>query len=168
MVYLGHKINPPQFYFILLKINRRHIQSAVSGDIRQCKMCSACIVWDLTCCCLCSNHIPTYKPCTDSTATAGPSALSPSYHVTSTKHKPLQCYACSVPILPDYKTYSPLQNMIPSIKTCQTFVAVLTLYSKDLFLDKACIVHSPTIFFVTPNIQVQIEVVLQKLLHFIL
>lgn len=102
----GPQNKPPQFYFILLEINRRHIQSAVSGDIRQCKMCSACIVWDLTCCCLCSNHIPTYKPCTDSTATAGPSALSPSYHVTSTKHKPLQCYACSVPILPDYKTYA--------------------------------------------------------------
>lgn len=25
VVYLGHKINPPQFYFILLEINRRHI-----------------------------------------------------------------------------------------------------------------------------------------------
>lgn len=79
-------------------------------------------------------------------------AVSPSCQTT--KHMP--------------QKYSPLQNMIPSIKTCQTFVAVLTLYSKDLFLDKACIVHSPTIFFVTTNIQVQIEVVLQKLLHFIL
>lgn len=58
-------------------------------------------------------------------------AVSPSCQTT--KHMP--------------QKYSPLQNMIPSIKTCSTFVAVLTLYSKDLFLDKACIVWGPTIFF---------------------
>lgn len=65
---------------------------AVSEDMCLCKMCSACIVWDLTCCCLCPNHIPksyTYKPRDDSTATAGLSAVSPSYHVTATKQKPI-------------------------------------------------------------------------------
>lgn len=101
---------------------------AVSEDMCLCKMCSACIVWDLTCCCLCPNHIPrSYTNLGMILRQQLGSQLCPHRTMLQPQNKNLFSAMHAVsPSCQFTETYASkifsMQNMIPSIKTCLTLL----------------------------------------------